>query len=100
MKYKLESVEPSNDGKTKFVATFSNDENNKIKKVKFGIEGSFSYVDGASDKIREAYLARHLTDITGNKDPTSKGNLSYYITWVPFQKLSRNIELYKKRFNV
>jgi hypothetical protein len=100
MKYKLESVDPANDGKYKFIATFSNDQNDRLKKVKFGIQGSFSYIDGASDKIREAYLARHIKDITGNRDPTSKGNLSYYITWGPFQKLSRNIELYKKRFNV
>ena len=91
VKYKLESVKPSNDGKTKFIATFSNNENDKLKKVKFGIEGSFSFIDGAEESVRKAYLARHIGDIN-MEDPTTRGNLSYFITWGPFRNINDNIK--------
>jgi len=94
---KLVKVEKSNDGKTKFIAHF--DENGKISKVKFGIEGSNSYIDGADIKTRDAYRARHKRDIV-NPDPTTKGNLSYWITWGDSQNIQENIKAYKKKFNV
>ena len=95
---KLMSIEPSFDGKTKFTANFKNDDGT-AKKVKFGIEGSYTYTDGAPNKTRKAYLARHIHDIDST-DPTSRGNLSYYITWGPYRNIGDNIRAYKKKFGV
>ena len=97
-KYKLESVVPADDGKHKFVATFL-EEGGKVKKVKFGIAGSYSFVDGAPEKVRQAYLARHIGSLN-MEDPTSKSALSYFITWGPFRKIEDNIRAYKNRFKV
>jgi len=95
---KLISVEPSTDGKTKLVAKFTTDEG-KTKTVKFGIHNSHSYIDGADIKIRDAYRARHSRDISST-DPTTRGNLSYWITWGDSQDINKNIRDYKRRFNV
>jgi hypothetical protein len=94
---KLVKVEPSDDGKTKLMATF--DENGKIRVVRFGVKGSNSYIDGASKEVREAYRKRHAKDIM-NPDPTTKGNLSYWITWGESQSLAQNVKAYKQKFNV
>jgi hypothetical protein len=95
---KLIKVEPSNDGKTKLTASFLRDDG-KTSTVKFGIHKSFSYIDGASKEIRDAYRARHRRDIL-NKNPTTKGNLSYYITWGESNDINKNIRDYKRMFNV
>jgi hypothetical protein len=96
---KLLSVEKTPaDNKNKLIATFQKDDG-KIKKVSFGVKNSFSYIDGADETIRNAYLARHKKDIL-NPDPTTKGNLSYYITWGPSKNLADNVKFYKKKFNV
>jgi hypothetical protein len=96
---KLMSVEFLEDGKEKLVANFYDRETKKSKSVKFGVKDSFTYIEGASKKIRDAYRARHARDII-NPDPTTKGNLSYYLTWGPTQMLGENISLYRKKFNV
>lgn len=98
-KMKLVKVERTpEDSRQKLIATFKDDEG-KIKTVSFGIKESLSYIDGASDKVREAYLARHQRDIINN-DPTTKGNLSYYITWGDSRSLSKNVSAYKRRFGI
>ena len=96
---KLVKVEPTPPGsKQKLTATFKTDEG-KIKTVSFGVKNSFSYIDGASDEVRNAYLARHRMDIN-NPDPTTKGNLSYYITWGDSRDLAKNVASYRRRFGV
>jgi hypothetical protein len=94
---KLVKVEPSTDGKTKLTATFEDNGKNRI--VKFGIKGSNSYIDGAEKEVRDAYRKRHAKDIL-NPDPTTKGNLSYWITWGESQSLAQNVKAYKQKFNV
>ena len=94
---KLVKVENSNDGKTKFTATF--EDNGKMKIVRFGVKGSNSYLDGASIEARDAYRARHARDIL-NPDPTTKGNLSYFLTWGDSRSLAQNVKAYKQKFNV
>ena len=100
---KLVKVEDTEDNsKYKLKATFKFQDskgNEKTKDVLFGVKNSFSYIDGADDKIRRAYLARHAKDII-NQDPMTKGNLSYYITWGDSKSLNKNISDYKRRFNV
>jgi hypothetical protein len=92
---KLVSVKPSNDGKTKFMAEF--DINGKKKIVRFGVKDSYSFIDGASLKTREAYRARHAKEAL-NEDPTARGPLSYWITWGDSQDINKNIAAYKRRY--
>jgi len=93
----LSVTETPSSSKQKLTATF--DVDGKTRKVSFGVKGSNSYIDGATDSVRDAYLKRHAKDII-NKDPMTRGNLSYYITWGPSRSLNVNIAEYKKRFNV
>lgn len=96
---KLINVKPTPKGdKNKFVALFETDDG-KIKRIGFGVKGSFSYVDGADVKVRDNYRARHSRDITSN-DPTTRGNLSYWITWGDSPSLSQNIADYRRKFGV
>lgn len=101
MDFKLVLVEPADDGKHKFVALFKKKNKNgtdRFKRVKFGAAGSYSYIDGADDSIRAAYRARH-----GKEDfssPFSRASLSYFITWGDSHSLRKNIEEYKKMYNV
>jgi hypothetical protein len=82
----------------KFVAIFEKDDGKKIIR-KFGVRDSLSYIDGASEKIRDAYRSRHEKDIA-NPDPASRGNLSFFLSWGDSRNLETNIREYKKRFNV
>ena len=67
---RLETVSETSAGdKKKLVATFSDD--GKIRKVKFGVKGSHSYIDGASKDVRDAYRARHARDIGPGKSIAS-----------------------------
>lgn len=95
------STDPSH--KHKFIATFKLD-NDKLKTVPFGKYGSNSYIDGASESVRDAYLKRHQKDLKTN-DPLKAGYLSYYITWSGFSSgfskdVNKNIEMYKSKFNL
>lgn len=96
-KIKLVSVKPAEDGKHKFVATF--DVDGKSRNVKFGVKGSFSYVDGADIYIRDAYRARHKSEGV-NPNPMAKGPLSYWITWGNSKHLVDNVMAYKRRYGV
>lgn len=101
MDYKLVSVEPADDGKHKFIALFKAKGKNgadKFKRVKFGVAGSYSRVDGADESVRQAYLARHAKE--DKSSPYSRASLSYYITWGPSTSLRRNIEDFKKMYGV
>ena len=91
---KLLSIQPTSIGdKAKFEAKFL--DNGKIKTVKFGVKGSYSYVDGAPIQVRDAYRARHYKERTGPVD--SKGMLSYWVTWGDSQDVNKNIADYKKK---
>ena len=94
---KLVDVKPTPDGDLKkFVATF--DVGGRRYNVKFGRKGSFTYVDGASLRVRDSYRKRHATD--NGRAVDSPGMLSYWITWGDSQDIDRNISAYKRRFNV
>ena len=79
--------------KKKYQAIFSNN-----KKVKFGAEGSSTYIDHKDDKKKENYLARHKVRENWN-DPYSAGALSRWILWNK-HGLLESIKDYKKRFRM
>jgi len=77
----------------KYQAIFSNN-----KKVKFGQEGSKTFLDHKDDKKKENYLARHKVRENWN-DPYSAGALSRWILWNK-PSLLDSIKDYKKRFRM
>jgi len=94
---KLLDVRPTPDGDPKkFVATFS--DKGKTYDVKFGVKGSFSYVDGAPLSVRDAYRRRHERFL--GREPDTPAILSYWITWGDSQDVKKNIASYKRRFKV
>jgi hypothetical protein len=101
MEYKLISVEPANDNRHKFIALFKQhikDGADKFKRIKFGVHNSHSYIDGADESVRKAYLARHAKE--DRSSPYSRASLSYYITWGDSRSLYNNVRAFKKRFDV
>lgn len=62
----------------------------------FGLKGAKTYLDGVSDKTRENYLARHLSNplekqfITNLKP--SPALFSFYLTWGKSRDMNQNIK--------
>lgn len=89
---KLVSIKPSKREQKKLVATFSDG-----KQINFGQKDSKTYVSGASDTTRKAYIARH------SKEDWSKvnaGSLSRFILWGNSKSLNDNIQAYKRKFKL
>lgn len=97
---KLISVTPNTNSmrNEKFIAIFEKPDGKKVIR-RFGVKGSTTYVDGATENQKENYRARHARDIR-NDDPAAKGNLSFFLSWGNSRNLETNIHEYKKRFNV
>ena len=93
---KLLNIKKSTSKGKKFMALF--DKNGEKKLVHFGATGYLDYTIGATDKQRTAYLARH--DKEKNQPADTAGALSYYILWGESKSRLKNIELYKKKYNV
>ena len=92
----LVSVEPSKRKDKKLVATFKVDD--VVKKIHFGLKGSFTYAEGADDQTRNAYIARH----TIREDwttPLNAGSLSFHILWNA-KSIDKGIRNFKKIFNL
>ena len=71
----------------------------KTYKKKFGSYNSFTYSDGAEDKIRNAYIKRHSKLNENWNDIFTAGSLAYFTLW---QKRTNNeIEkLYNRFFKI
>jgi hypothetical protein len=95
---KLVSVKPSNDGKHKYTATFTQ-KSGRTKQVRFGAKGMDDYTRTKNKEQRDRYRKRHRKDLN-TSDPTRAGYLSYYILWGDSSSLQDNIRSYKRRFNV
>jgi len=94
----LINVEPSRRKDKKLVATFKVDD--VIKKIHFGLKGSFTFAEGADTKTRDNYLARHNNSRENWNDPLTPASLSAHILWGTSQNINKNITLFKKKFNV
>ena len=102
---KLERIIKSDKKDKKFTAIFclckgkSCCDDSKKKKVNFGSAGMDDYTITKDKEQRNRYRARHKKDLeTG--DPTRAGYLSFYILWGDSTSIQKNIELYKKKFNL
>ena len=89
---KIIKIEPANDGKKKWIATFNNG-----KKTKFGQFGADDYTLTGDKEARERYRARHRKDLD-TADPTRAGYLSFYILWGDSTSINQNVKDFNKRF--
>ena len=73
------------------------------KTVHFGVEkpkiGTF--IDTGDKTLRKNYIARHeVREKKFYNDPMRAATLSRFILWGETDSLKKNIELYKKKFNL
>ena len=87
-----------NDKKHKYKAIFYDDDNNKIKTVKFGGYGYWDFTIHKDEKRKQNYIKRHQKN-ENFKNYMSKGCLWLYILWNK-PTITESIEDYKKRFNL
>ena len=76
----------------RYVAIFKDGE-----KVHFGQSEGYTYLDGASEKIRSAYIARHSKNNENWSNGRTAGALSRFILWEK-RNLDDAIASYKSRF--
>tara|TARA_R110002153_G_C13065771_1_gene472694 strand:+ start:333 stop:635 length:303 start_codon:yes stop_codon:yes gene_type:complete len=99
---KLLYVEKSRAKGKKFKATFESDEGLR-KTTHFGSSEHSDYTgaggtkEPTSDEQKRLYKKRHAKD--NLDDPLSAGALSMFLLWHT-RDLNKNIQLYRKRFNV
>lgn len=99
--YRLPAKVGEKSGK-KFEAKF--DVDGKRVKVRFGAYGSQTFLEGATNEQKSAYIARHgaLQKMHGNpwdNNPMSASTLSRYILW-EFSDFGDSIKGYRQRFGV
>jgi len=92
---KLESIKPSERDTKRYVAIFSNPK----KTTHFGLKGGSTFIDHRDEKKKSAYLARHKVRENFN-DPVTAGSLSKHLLWGSTTSFKKNIELFKKKFNL
>ncbi len=93
---KLISIKPSTKPDKKLVATI--EKNGRQKKINFGSKGSKTYISGASDSVKNAYIKRHK--VNENWNEVNPGSLSRFILWGQSKDLKKNINFYKNKFNL
>jgi len=97
---KIVEAEPKT--KKRFTAIFRLHKGGKVIKVThFGQRNpkQGTYIDHGDKKKRDAYRARHKKDLD-TKDFKRSGYLSYFLLWGDSTSLKKNIEDYKKKFNL
>jgi hypothetical protein len=71
-----------------------------FKKVHFGQPGATTYIDGASDEKRNAYLARHSKSPGEDwEKPDTAGALSRWLLWEA-RSLKEAEKRFKKKFKL
>ena len=86
----------------RFTAIFRIHKGGKIIKIThFGQRNpkKGTYIHHGDKKILDAYRARHKSDLD-TKDFKRAGFLSYFLLWGNHKTLKKNIEDYKKKFNL
>ena len=98
---KLIKVVKSANSKKKYDAFFK-DKDGKEKKISFGAAGYGDYTITKDKEQRERYRKRHAKDLLTekNKKGLGAGSLSRFLLWGDSTSLKKNIQDYKKRFNL
>ena len=85
--------------KKKMEAKFKDKDGNVVKTTYFGAKGYSDYTIHKDKERRSRYRARHKKDLD-TKDFKRAGYLSYYLLWGDHTTLKKNLEDYRKRFNL
>ena len=84
----------------RFTAIFRLHKGVKIIKIThFGQRGGKTYIDEGDKEKRKNFRARHKGDLK-TKDFKRAGYLAYFLLWGEHTSLKKNIEDYKKKFNL
>jgi len=86
--------------KKRFTAIFRLHKGGKVIKIThFGQRGGKTYIDEGDKKKRKNFRARHKRDLE-TKDFKRAGFLSMGLLWGEHTSLKKNIEDYKKKYNL
>ncbi len=98
---KLIKVVKSTNSKKKYDAFFK-DKDGKEKKISFGAAGYGDYTITKDKEQRKRYRKRHDKDLLTekNKKGLGAGALSYWILWGDSTSLKKNIQEYRKKYNL
>ncbi len=98
---KLIKVVKSTNSKKKYDAFFK-DKDGKENKISFGAAGYGDYTITKDKEQRQRYRKRHQKDLMTekNKKGLGAGSLSYFLLWGDSTSLKKNIQEYKKKFNL
>jgi hypothetical protein len=92
------SIEKSTRKGKRFMATYK--DGDKTKTIHFGSEGATTYLDGASDLVRENYLKRHLANKIEKRlienNIISPATLSARLLWGETRSLETNLKALNK----
>ena len=69
------------------------------KKINFGSKGATTYIDSATEKTKDAYLARHKVREDWS-NPKTPGALSRHLLWGPTKSIRENVKKFKNKFNL
>ena len=95
---KLLELIPSPNPDKKYMAVFDLGDG-RTKTTHFGAKPYQDYTQHHSKLRRMLYLTRHRFSENWN-DPTSAGALSRWILWGPSTSFNKNVEIFKKKFNL
>ena len=95
---KLLSVKKSDKPEKKYMAIFESD-SGRTKTTHFGAAGMDDYTLTKDKEQRERYRERHAKDLR-TRDPTRAGFLSMEILWGPTTSVVKNVEIYKRKYNL
>lgn len=70
---------------------------NPRKVIDFGLEGGYTHVDGASEKVKDAYLSRHKK--REKWDEPNPGSASRWILWNT-PDIKQNLKEYIKKMKL
>ena len=101
----LLSVKPAERKDKRYKATFckckikNECKGSNHKTTSFGDPNGTTYIDGASEQTKDAYIARHKVRENFN-DPITAGSLAYHLLWGDSRSFRKNIDAFKKRFKL
>jgi len=95
---KLEKIERTPSEKKEFKAIFTLDNGNS-KTVRFGTASNYVLNNDKTDLDRTNYIKRHRVN-ENHDNPLTAGALSRHLLWGDSRSIKKNINDFKKRFNI
>jgi len=91
-------ITKNNNGLKSHKAIFKKDDG-KTKTINFGANNATTFINGADEKTRANYIARHRVREDWTV-PNNAGSLSRFIKWGDSKNINKNISAFKKKFNL